>query len=50
VPAPPVPDTFPAEAFQHFGEVEIGPGRELRMAPRSQDGGVAWSTMLEAVA
>jgi alkaline phosphatase D len=48
--APPAPNTSPAQGFQHFGEVEAGPGGELRVALRGQDGQELWSTTLPTVA
>jgi alkaline phosphatase D len=40
----------PLDGFQHFGEVEVGPGgEELRVTLRGQDGGALWSTALRPV-
>lgn len=50
VKAPPAPNTSPAAGFQHFGEVEVAPGGELRVTLRGQGGEELWSTTLPAVA
>ncbi|WP_327005133.1 alkaline phosphatase D family protein [Dactylosporangium sp. NBC_01737] len=49
VHAPPVANTSPMGGFQHFGEVEIDPwSRDLTVRLRDLDGGVLWTTTLDA--